>query len=77
MAKNKLTAVKWLKANLPSLLHEDSGHYEKLFKKAVKMEKKQIEDAFVCGKLSRWFQENENTDSNAKAVYYEEIYGKE
>lgn len=43
------TAVDWLKSNLPSLFIDDSGHYQELFKKAIQMEREQIENAYWDG----------------------------
>ncbi len=44
--ENNMTAVEWLKENLPSLFTDDSGHYQKLFNQAKAMEKEQIVDSF-------------------------------
>jgi hypothetical protein len=44
--ENKITAVEWLKENLPSLFTDDSGYYRKLFEQAKAMEKEQIIDSF-------------------------------
>jgi hypothetical protein len=38
-----MTAVDFLKNNLPSLFVDDSGHYAKLFEHAKQMEKEQME----------------------------------
>jgi hypothetical protein len=46
-----MTAVEFLKQNLPSLFLEDSGHYAELFEQALEMEKQQIIDAANYGKL--------------------------
>ena len=71
--ENKLTAVKWLKENLPSLFQDDSGHYQKLFEQALEMEKEQIieayDDAYIAMNLAfRGFDRS--------VEYYEKTYGK-
>jgi len=40
-----MTAVEFLKQNLPSLFLEDSGHYAKLFKQAFELENQQLDQA--------------------------------
>jgi hypothetical protein len=42
-----MTAVEWLKNNIPSLFIDDSGHYKELFQQALIMEKEQIIDAYL------------------------------
>jgi hypothetical protein len=41
-----MTAVEFLKQNLPSLFVDDSGHYENLFQQALEMEEQQIEKMY-------------------------------
>jgi hypothetical protein len=47
-----MTAVEFLKQNIPSLFLEDSGHYAELFKQALELEKQQIINAYKKGQLS-------------------------
>ena len=44
-----MTAVEWLKNNIPSLFIDDSGHYKELFQQALIMEKEQILKAYDKG----------------------------
>ena len=46
-----MTAVEFLKQNIPSLFLEDSGHYAELFKQAIEIEKQQIIDAYRKGHI--------------------------
>ena len=72
-----MTAVEFLKQNLPSLFQDDSGHYANLFEQAKEMEKQQIIDAYGVG-------HNEGciymTDGKTEFIkdskqYYNETYG--
>jgi hypothetical protein len=67
----KQTAVEWLLENLPSLLQDDSGHYQKLFQQALAMEKEQIVDAFDSGQMEEAKQEFWTKGYK----YYNETYG--
>ncbi len=69
----KQTAVEWLQGNLPSLLQDDSGHYQKLFQQAKAMEKEQIIDAYVeCWKAN--MPDGYECKKSAEQ-YYNETYG--
>lgn len=46
-----MTAVEFLKQNIPSLFLEDSGHYAELFKQALELEKQQIINAYRKGHI--------------------------
>jgi hypothetical protein len=46
-----MTAVEFLKQNIPSLFLEDSGHYAELFEQAIEMEKQQIINAYRKGHI--------------------------
>jgi hypothetical protein len=71
---NKLSAVEWLKENLPSIFQDDSGHYQKLFEQAKAMEKEQIMDAYAQGTAD---EAREIIDATKDAEqYYNETYGK-
>jgi hypothetical protein len=63
-----MTAVEFLKQNLPSLFVDDSGHYENLFQKALELEKQQIENAYDHHRCIG------NFDSGTE--YYDETYKK-
>jgi len=68
----KQTAVEWLLENLPSLLQDDSGHYQKLFQQALAMEKEQITYCydFVSSKIC-----TQCDDFKTGEQYYNETYG--
>jgi hypothetical protein len=63
---NKMTAVEFLKQNIPSLFLEDSGHYAELFKQALELEKQQIINAYIEG-----YSSNLNAGDSEK--YYEHL----
>jgi hypothetical protein len=64
-----MTAVEFLKQNIPSLFLEDSGHYAELFKQAIELEKHQIIDAYIGG-----YSAPENRGDSE--TYYNETYKK-
>jgi hypothetical protein len=68
-----MTAVEFLKQNLPSLFVDDSGHYENLFQKTLELEKQQIIDAANIPKEQRWY---ENKYDSCGEQYYFETYKK-
>ena len=51
-----MTAVEFLKQNIPSLFVDDSGHYENLFQQALEMEKQQIIDAYNFSQIPHLFK---------------------
>jgi hypothetical protein len=64
-----MTAVEWLKENLPSLFLEDSGHYAELFEQANELFEQQIKDAYIEG-----YSSNLNAGDSEK--YYNETFKK-
>jgi hypothetical protein len=78
--ENKMTAVEWLKENLPSLFQDDSGHYQKLFEQAKAMEKEQMIEFYVEGCLDTYGcdepSEDCNHDKKQGEQYYNETYNK-
>jgi hypothetical protein len=64
--KNKQTAVEWFIREL----EKQGVRYFRLSEKALKMEKKQIEDAYFGG----WHREFGNRDEDSQQ-YYNEEYG--
>ena len=64
-----MTAVEWLKNNIPSLFIDDSGHYKELFQQALIMEKEQILKAYDKG--------YDDVDVYEPEKYFNETYGKD
>lgn len=63
-----MTAVEWLKNNIPSLFIDDSGHYKELFQQALIMEKEQILKAYDKG--------YDDVDVYEPEKYFNETYKK-
>ena len=63
-----MTAVEWLKNNIPSLFIDDSGHYKELFQQALLMEKEQILKAYDKG--------YDDVDVYEPEKYFNETYKK-
>jgi hypothetical protein len=69
-----MTAVEWLKQNLPSLFLEDSGHYAELFEQALEMEKQQIIDAVEWGNRKGYDEHRLTCILDEDEQYYNETY---
>ena len=66
-----MTAIEFLKQNIPSLFLEDSGHYAELFKQALELEKQQIIDAYRKGHIVSFLDRAYEPEQ-----YYNETYKK-
>jgi len=68
-----MTSIEFLRKSLPSLF-DDNNFYTKLFDKADKMHREEIEDSFQDGKWD-WAEHITNgTESKDLAQYYQEKF---
>ena len=73
-----VTAVQWLKAYIEFKRHANFLTYtsiDKALEEALTMEREQIEEAFMSGKLDWNNHIEQNKESEDSSVYYDKNYG--